>query len=63
MVGMTRTRKNLYISSAGDLNANILKIMELKNIYHYEDENGGNPLTSNNDTKKADIDKLESIFE
>ena len=63
MVGMTRTRKNLYISSAGDLNANILKIMELKNIYHYEDENGGNPLTSNNDTKKADIGKLESIFE
>jgi len=66
MVGMTRTRSNLFISTASDWNTSILKIMDQKtkdNIFHYEDENGDNPMASQHDTKKVDNSNLESIFE
>jgi ATP-dependent exoDNAse (exonuclease V) beta subunit len=45
MVGMTRTRKNLYISHAyGGWDSSILKFMDQKDLYHYEDEEGGKLL-------------------
>ena len=70
MVGMTRTRKNLYLSHAyGGWDSSIIKFMDQKDLYHYEDEEGSNLLfpessmnQSSNTTKKDETD-IASIFE
>ena len=70
MVGMTRTRKNLYISHAyGGWDSSILKFMDQKDLYHYEDEEGGkllfpeSSMSQPGNTARNDKTDIDSIFE
>lgn len=70
MVGMTRTRKNLYISHAyGGWDSSILKFMDQKDLYHYEDEEGGkllfpeSSMSQPGNTTRNDKTDIDSIFE
>lgn len=70
MVGMTRTRKNLYVShSYGGWDSSILKFWSQDKLYRYEDEEGSNLLfpelsmaQKENASRNDKID-IDSIFE
>lgn len=67
MVAMTRTRKNLYLSHYwGDWNSSILKFMNQKDLYHYEDEEGydtGSSVVQPGNATRKDKTEFDSIFE